>query len=105
MTKKNNRRKTSSQPDRPVIQWLIKEAAEARAGHAFQHRPDYKRRIERFFRRQSFPPKSVKKPSKEQSGRVLRLCELNALVEAMKRRGDDQKREHRRTLRKPTNRK
>jgi hypothetical protein len=105
MTKKNNRRKTSSQPDRPIITWLIKDVAQARAGHASQHRPDYKRRIERFFRRQSFPPNAVKKSSKEKSERMLSLRELNALVEAMKRRVDDQKREHRRTLRKPANRK
>jgi hypothetical protein len=68
-------------------------------------RPDYKARIERFFRRMPFPPKPVKKPAKEQSERVLSLCELNALVEAIKRRVDDQGREHRRTLRKAAKRK
>lgn len=69
-----------------------------------QYFPTYqcnsKRAIERFFRLHPFSPKSAKKLPKKQAQSVLSLCELNALVEAMRRRVDDQKRDHKRTLRK-----
>lgn len=71
-----------------------------RLGHAPSYRRDYKGIIERFFQSHCFPPKAVRKPPKEKSARVLSLRELNALVEAAKRRVDDQKQEHKRTLRK-----
>ena len=74
------------------------ETLDPRVADAHPHRPNYKRIIEQFFRPKSFSPKAVKKLPKEQPGPVLRLCELNALVEAVRRRVDDQKREHKRIL-------
>jgi hypothetical protein len=74
--------------------------SDLRLRHAPSYRDNYKSVIERFFRPHSFPPKAVRKPPKEKSARVPSLRELQAPLEAAKRRVDDQRQEHRRALRK-----
>jgi hypothetical protein len=63
-----------------------------------------KRNIEKFFRLQSFPEKATKKAPKERTKSGMKLCHLMALFDKRCRQVDDQKREHRRTLRKSSNR-
>jgi hypothetical protein len=62
--------------------------------------PDYKRNIERFFRLQSFPEKATKKTPRERTKSGMRLRDLMALFDERCRQVDDQRKEHRRTLRK-----
>jgi len=81
------------------------DVSDVRPAYAPPHRPDWKSIIERFFRSPHFPPRASRKPPKEKPERVMSLRELSGLVEAAKRRADDQRREHRRATRKSANRK
>jgi hypothetical protein len=105
MRRKSNERKTNHKPVRLMAPGLGETKVALHTGHVSQYRPYYKRTIERLFRLQSFPPKATKKPPKEQTKAVLRLSDLNAVVEAIRRRVDDQRRDHQRTLRRSSNRK
>ncbi len=100
MPRKRSGRKTNHKSVRLIVHRLIDDTADPRTRYALNYRPDYKRAIERFFRLQSFSPKAKKKQPREQEKSVLRLSDFNAIVEAMRRRVDDQRQEHRKTLRK-----
>lgn len=105
MRRKSNESKTNHKPVPLIACGLGENKTALQPGHVSQYRPNYKRAIERFFRLQSFPPKATKKPPKEQTEAGLRLSDLNAVVEVMRRRLDDQRRDHQRTLRRSRNRK
>jgi hypothetical protein len=79
---------------------VLPEQLDARARYAPPYRPDYKRNVERFFKLQSFPEKATKKRPQERTKSVLKPSDFMALFEETRRRVDDQRRDHQRTLRK-----
>jgi hypothetical protein len=71
-----------------------------RVRHVTSYHPNSKRNVERFFRLQSFPAKATKKRPQEFVKSGPKLSNLMALFEETRRRVDDQRRDHRRTIRK-----
>lgn len=94
-----SKRVYSQKPNRrePTVRHTDVQALGAK--HIASRRGNSKRAIKRFFRLQSFPPKAAKKLPKEKPRTALRLSDLMAFVEAGRRRVDDQRQEHMRTLR------